>query len=137
MTKRFWQNWLTVAGGVFAIFGVVMAVAGGSELFQHVFGPLIDPAFWKGGVPGEARTFQTWAYGAWGGSVAGFGLLIAVIAKSALAPGNQRLRLGTLAAVTLWFLVDTGSCLAFGVWGNAVVLNLPSYVALAVPLLLG
>ena len=137
MTQRFWEKWLTVVGGVLAVFGIVMAVAGGSELFQLVFGPLIDPAFCKEGVAAEARTFQIWVYGAWGGTVACFGLLIAVVAKSALAPGDQRIRLGTLGAVTLWFLVDTGACVAFGVWGNALLINLPTYVALTVPLVWG
>jgi hypothetical protein len=44
VNQRFWENWLTAVGGVFAIFGVVMAVCGGSELFRVVFGPLIDLA---------------------------------------------------------------------------------------------
>lgn len=137
MKQRFWEKWLSVVGGVFAIFGVLMAVAGGSEPFQLVFGPLIDSAFWKEGVAAEARTFQTWVYGAWGGTVAGFGLLIAVVAKPALAPENQRLRLGTLTAVTLWFLVDSGASVAFGVWWNALLINLPTYVALTLPLVCG
>jgi hypothetical protein len=114
-----------------------MAVGGNSELFRLTFGPLIDPAFWEGGVAPEARSFQIWVYGAWGGTVAGFGLLIAVIARPVLASGNQRLRVGALMAVTLWFVVDTGACVAFGVWGNALVINLPAYVALTAPLILG
>jgi len=114
-----------------------MAVGGGSEIFRLLFGPLIDPAFWDRGVAAEAKTFQVWVYGAWGGTVAGFGLLIAAVARHALAPGNRNLRLGVLMAVTLWFVVDTGASIKFGVWGNAIAINVPAYLALAAPLTLG
>jgi hypothetical protein len=135
MTQKFWERWLTAVGAVFAIFGVVMAVAGGSALFRSVFGPLIDPVFWEKGPSPEARAFQAWVYGTWGGTTAGFGLLIAVVAKAVLIPGQRRRRLGVWWAVTLWFVVDTGASVAFGVWGNALAINLPAYVALTVPLM--
>lgn len=137
MTGRFWERWLATIGGLLAIFGVVMAVAGDTELFRRAFGPLIEPAFWDGDIAPEARRFQLWVYGAWGGIVAGFGFLIAVIARPALSEGNRRLRLGALSALTVWFIVDTGASIAFGVWGNVFAVNLPIYLAIAVPLAIG
>ena len=134
MRSRFGERWLTGVGVLFLVFGVVMAVAGGTELFRAVFGPLIDSAFWEAGVAPEARRFQLWVYGAWGGTVAGFGLLLALVAKPALSEGNRRLRLGALAAVTVWFLVDTSASLVFGVWRNALLVNVPIYLAMALPL---
>lgn len=83
MSQRFWERWLAGVGVLFLIFGVVMAVAGDTEIFRRVFGPLVDRAFWASGVAPEALRFQVWVYGAWGGTVAGFGLLLAVIAKLA------------------------------------------------------
>lgn len=137
MTQRGLERWLQAVGIVFVVFGVVMATAGGTEIFRQSFGLLIDPVFWPRGVAPEAEAFQRWVYGAWGGTVAGFGLLVAVVARPALSGGDQRLRLGALAALTLWFVVDTGASLAFGVWGNALAVNLPAYLAMAVPLALG
>lgn len=137
MTQRFWEQWLTAIGGLLVIVGIVMAVAGDTEYFRRLFGPLIEPAFWEGDMTPEARRFQLWVYGAWGGVVAGFGLLIAVIAKPALSDGNRRLRLGALSALTVWFIVDTGASIAFGVWGNIFIVNLPVYLAIAVPLAIG
>ena len=48
-----------------------------------------------------------------------------------------RLRTGALAALTVWFVVDTGASLTFGVWGNVVAVNLPVYLAIALPLAIG
>jgi hypothetical protein len=137
MAQRTLERWLMAAGGILLGFGVVMAVAGDAEIFRNSFGLLIDPAFWPRGVPPEAARFQAWVYGAWGGTVAGFGMLIALIARPALSGGNRRLRTGALAALTVWFVVDTGASLTFGVWGNVVAVNLPVYLAIALPLAIG
>jgi len=135
-TERILAAWLIVVGCAFAILGVVMAVAADTAAFRAVFGTLIDPAFWVGKVAADARPFQIWVYGAWGGTVAGFGLLLAVIAPEAVRPAKRRLRLGVLTAVTFWFVVDTGASIASGVWGNALAVNVPGLVALGLPLLL-
>ena len=137
MTQLALERWLMTVGGVLLVLGVVMAVAGTTEIFRQSFGLIVDPAFWPQGVPPEAERFQAWVYGAWGGIVSGFGLLIAVIARPALSGGNRRLRIGALAAVTVWFVVDTGASVAFGVWANVFVVNLPAYLAMAVPLAIG
>jgi hypothetical protein len=83
MSRRFSRYWLTSVGLGLTAFGVVMATASTTPIFRSVFGPLIDQAFWTGPVPDEAISSQAWVYGAWGGTVAGFGLLIAVVAKRA------------------------------------------------------
>jgi hypothetical protein len=137
MDRTFRQRWLKSIGLIFAVFGLLMAVFGGSDLFRVLFGPIVDAVFWEEGPGPEAAAFQRWVYGTWGGTVAGFGMIIAVCAKSALVPENKPLRHGILFSLTLWFIVDTGSSIVFGVWGNALFINLPGYLALAAPLLLG
>lgn len=133
MSRRFARYWLTAVGLGLAAFGLVMATASTTAIFRAVFGPLVEHAFWSGAVPGEAGPFRAWVYGTWGGTISGFGLLIAVTAKRATSD-DASLRLGLLAAVTLWFLVDTGASVAFGVWGNALAVNVPVYLALTIPL---
>lgn len=137
MTRSFFERWLTAIGLVFAVFGVVMAIAGDTEPFRMIFGPLIDSALWPEGAPDDVRAFQGWVYGAWGGTTAGFGLLIAAVVRPSLRPGGERLRQGALAAVILWFVVDAGASVAYGVWGNALLVNGPTFVLLASPLILG
>ncbi|HJN26038.1 MAG TPA: hypothetical protein QGG18_10235 [Rhodospirillales bacterium] len=46
-TLRFCRIWLTSVEGVFALFGIVMAVASDTTAFRALFGPLIDSAFWE------------------------------------------------------------------------------------------
>jgi hypothetical protein len=75
-------------------------------------------------------------YGAWGGTVAGFGLLLAVTARTLFQSENKRLRYGVLAALTLWFVVDSTVSLVHGAWGSALFINLPAYLALGTPILL-
>jgi hypothetical protein len=135
-TQQILRVWLVLAGCAFAVLGIAMAVASDTSLFRAIFGSLIDSAFWSDQVPAEARPCQIWVYGAWGGTAAGFGLLIVVVAPEAVKPARQRLRLGMLAALVLWFVVDTGASIASGVWGNALAVNVPGFVVLALPLLL-
>ncbi len=136
MSERFLEIWLRTVGLGFAVFGVFMAVAYETWLFREVFGPLIESSFWSGRIPLEAQDFRAWAYGAWGGTISGFGLLLAVVARPAISGRNIRLRKGTLAALSLWFAIDSAASLVHGVWANALVINLPAYLALSLPLIL-
>ncbi len=89
-----------------------------------------------------ARFRERWLV-AVGALFAAFGVVMAIFGDTApfrivFGPLIDRaLRLGVLAAVTLWFVVDTGASIACGVWGNALAVNLPAFLALAVPLALG
>ena len=134
--NRALENWLVTVGLLLAVFGVVMAVSSDSHLFRLIFDPLIESRFWPGDLPPEAERFRAWVYGAWGGTVAGFGLLMTAIARPAISGGNKRLRLSALAALVVWFVVDSAASLGYGAWGNAVFINLPTLLALGLPLLL-
>lgn len=128
---------LTTVGLVFATFGVVTALANDTQLFRAIFGPLIERSFWPGDLPTEIRGLRGWVYGAWSGTVAGFGLLLAAIAKPSISGGEKHLRRGALAAHSLWFVIDSAASVAHGAWGNAAFVNLPVFLALALPVFLG
>ncbi|MGI9388082.1 MAG: hypothetical protein ACR2OX_11680 [Methyloligellaceae bacterium] len=136
MGKRTLEIWLTCVGLAFATFGLLMAFGNETDLFRNTFDPLIERAFWIEEVPVEAREFRSWVYGAWGGTVAGFGLLLAHVARQSIAMENSRMRWGALAALTLWFVIDTTVSVIHGVWGNVFAINVPAYLALALPLFL-
>lgn len=77
---RFWQRWLFVVGVVVALFGGVMALLNSTVLFE-MFNDQIDPVFWGAeSIPGVAQGFRGWVYGAWGATVAGWGIFIIYIA---------------------------------------------------------
>jgi hypothetical protein len=128
-----WDAWLlAVAVGMTAL-GVFMALFNRSALFAG-FDAHIDPVFWGAGpIDPAAGEFQGWAYGVWGATVAGFGLLAAWVVRG---PFRARLRWGRdalAASLAVWFLLDTSISAAYGVWLN-VAFNCAVLAALTVPL---
>lgn len=116
----FWQRWLVGVGATIAVFGVFMALFNGTALFDS-FNRQIDPAFWgEQAVEGAAWRFQRWAYGVWGATVAGWGLTLTCIARYPFRRRERWARDTLLLAVAVWFALDTGISLAFGVHFNAV-----------------
>lgn len=132
-TGHFWDLWLLAVAVGMAAFGVFMALLNRSILFSG-FDARIDPIFW-GGVPPDpaARSFQGWAYGVWGATVAGLGALAAFLVRGPYRRRRRWSRDALTAAIALWFILDTGVSAAYGVWFNAVF-NCAVLAALAVPL---
>ena len=118
---RFWQQWLLITSIVIILFGIVMALGSGTRLFDLAFNRQIDPSFWPGGAPDPAVLgFQRWAYSILGATVAGWGLLIAFIARGPFARKERWAWNGLLLAMLLWYLLDTGISLAYTVYFNAL-----------------
>jgi hypothetical protein len=114
-----WQRWLLVVGLVIAIFGLVMAFLSGTTVFE-LFNCQIDPVFWgAGGMPQAATRFRQWAYGAWGATVAGWGIFVVFVAHYPFRR-RERWSWNCLAVgLLVWYLVDTAISLYFKVYFNA------------------
>ncbi|MBU1275329.1 MAG: hypothetical protein KJ720_08115 [Proteobacteria bacterium] len=129
-----WRWWLVVASLAICGFGLAMSVASTSSPFDQIMGR-IDAQFWgQSGPPPEAAAFQRWVYGAWGATVAGWGLMMAFLAWVPLGRGEPWARNALAVSLALWFVLDTFYSLYFGVWIN-VLLNLTLFVAMGLPLL--
>jgi hypothetical protein len=129
-----------------AAFGVFMALFSRSPVFDG-FNSQIDPVFSLSVVPRPARdgieapggaidasasAFQGWAYGVWGATVAGFGVLAAFVVRRPYRARQRWARDALVTAITLWFILDTGISALSGVWFN-VAFNSVVLIALAVP----
>ncbi len=77
--------------------------------------------------------YETWVFGVWGATVAGFGLLAAFVAGSAFARRERWVRDGLAAAVIVWYVLDTGASLMGRVWVN-VAFNTVVLALLVLPL---
>ena len=131
---EFWRIWLIVVGLGIAGAGVAMALLGGSRVFDGM-NRLIDPAFWKDAPDPATRRYQTWIYGVLGGTMAGWGLTVAILVAGAF-PTHQLWAWWSVAgAVALWFVLDTGQSLRHRVIANAT-LNTVVLAAVAIPLAL-
>lgn len=133
MTLEVSRRWLTAMGFVVTMFGIVMAVTSATPLFE-VFNRLIDPVFWNDGPPDPGTAaFRSWVYGAWGATLAGWGVAITLLAWNAI--GNRErwpwwaLAIGT----SLWFLLDSVVSVAHGVTFN-VAFNVVLLVLIGIPL---
>lgn len=116
----FWQRWLVVVGVLVALFGVFMALVNSTSLFS-LFNDRIDPVFWgTSAVSDGALRFRQWVYGAWGATVAGWGLTLAYIAHQPFERRERWSREALVAGLSLWYLLDTGTSLYFRVYFNAL-----------------
>ena len=115
----FWQRWLLVVGLVIAAFGLVMAFLNGTAVFE-LFNRQIDPVFWGAGdMPEAAARFRQWAYGAWGATVAGWGIFVVFIAHYPFRHRERWTWNCLIAGLLVWYLADTAISLYFKVYFNA------------------
>ena len=130
---RLWQRCLVAVGLAMVAFGLVMVLLNDTALF-NVFNEQIDPVFWGTASPSEAaRVFQNWVYGAWGATLAGLGVLIAYVAHFPFKKRETWARNCLAVGLAVWYLLDTGVSVWFGVWFNAAF-NTALLVLMAIPL---
>lgn len=130
----FWQKWLLLVSVFITAFGLALALGSRSGMFAF-FMSRVEPAFWGAAGPGEAGSaFQGWVYGAWGATVAGWGLTLAFLAAVPFKRRETWARNCLALGLGLWFVVDTFFSLYYGVWINAL-LNLVLLVAAGLPVL--
>jgi len=127
-----WDTWLLAVAVAMSAFGVFMALFSRSPAFD-AFNRQIDPAFWPEGVTDPAvRDFQGMIYGVWGATVAGLGALAAFVVFGPYRSRQRWARNALVAAIALWFILDTGISARYGVWFN-VAFNSAILIALALP----
>jgi hypothetical protein len=130
----FWRLWLTAVSIGMVVFGLVMVLFIQSKPLTSLT-RLIDLAFWPtGDASASVAQFQTWAYAAWGATVAGFGVLTTFVAMKAFAKGEKWGRNALLAGLTTWYVLDTLASALSAVWPN-VLLNTVIALLVAPPLI--
>lgn len=130
----FWKRWIIFMGIVITLFGIFMAFSSGTPLFK-MFDMNINRAFWKGEeITSAIRNFQKWVYGAWGATVAGWGIFIILLAEHAFDRREKWVWRCMLLGLLIWFLLDTGFSLYFKVYIN-VALNSIIFFLFILPLI--
>jgi hypothetical protein len=131
-SKQFWMTWLRMASLLVIAFGLALALLQGSSAL-NLLNAQIDPNFWSAPVEGVTLAFQRWIYGAWGATVAGWGVLVYFVVQHAWQQ-ERWIWNGLAASLLLWYLLDTWISLKYGVTFNAV-LNTVFLLVLGTPLL--
>ncbi len=128
----FWQRWLVIVGVAISIFGIFMSFFSGTSLF-NLFDNSINPIFWgTADVANSVKGFQKWIYGAWGATVAGWGIFVTFIAHYPFQKKEKWSWNCLLLGVLVWFIIDTGFSVYFNVYVN-VILNAVFLIVVILP----
>lgn len=133
-SQQFWDKWLLVVGWVLSVFGLLLAFANQTWLFDIIFNRHVNTVFWPSNVAMESiEPFQAWIYGVLGATVSGWGVFIVFLARQ---PFKRRERWAwncIFAGITLWFFPDTAISVYFGVFIN-VAFNIVVATVVYLPL---
>ena len=131
----FWQRWLFVVGIVISVFGTLMALLGGTPLFD-LFNRQIDPVFWGVNAVGEStKGFQQWIYGVWGSTIAGWEIFVTFIAHFPFQKKERWAWTCLFAGLLLWFILDTALSAYYRVYFN-VAFNMTLLILVMLPLVI-
>jgi hypothetical protein len=129
----FWVRWLKIVGSALVLFGLFMTFFNATSLFT-LFNEGIDPVFWRESVPGDGTiAFRTWVYGAWGATIAGWGVSLLFLVHFALAQQERWAWFAIAMGMAVWYVLDTGTSMYFRVNFN-VVFNSLILVLVSIPL---
>ncbi|HVO71423.1 MAG TPA: hypothetical protein VMT24_15340 [Aggregatilineaceae bacterium] len=102
---------------------------------RHGVQPPDQPAFWDTkSVDGPTQDFQRWIYSALGATVAGWGVFLAFLAHTPFKRRERWARDCMAAGIGLWFVLDTAVSLYHRVYFNALAVNVPLLLIVALPL---
>jgi len=121
-------------GIIITIFGIFMAFFSGTPVFK-LFDVNINKTFWvKENIISATKNFQRWVYGAWGATIAGWGIFIVFIARYAFNKKEKWVWMCMFLGLLIWFLIDTGFSVYFRVYIN-VILNSIIFLVFILPLI--
>ncbi len=131
----FWQQWLFYSSLIFAMFGVILAFFGNTPLFRNYFRMLAE-IFWNApSFPEEAAGFRNFVLGPLGGTIACCYLLLAFLAKYPFKKKERWARNAIVAAFTVWFIIDSSVCIYYGVFFQALIVNVFSLLIKMMPVI--
>lgn len=136
ITKEFifWQKWLFIVSLGITVFGMFMALFNKTWLFDLI-SQQIDPVFFGSTPLSEGvNSFQSWLYGVWGATVAGWGIFLAYISYAPFKRGEKWAWNCLVVGLGIWFVLDTGISWHYSVFFN-VIFNVIVVVATGMPLM--
>ncbi len=120
MSPKTAASLLRIVGAGFLLAGLVFASAAfaGIDALGVLF---LDLLKWPlDGNPDALGQDARWLSGVGGGLLAGYATAILMIIAPAIERGDQSARRGAIAAIAVWFVVDSAGSIAAGVGSNAL-----------------
>lgn len=131
----FWRNWLLIASGLFTIQSITWLFFGSFDPFGLYTG-LMAQSFWDTSTltPEAQKTFA-FAVVPLGATTAGYFLMVHFLVRYGFPRRERWAYRAVVAALLLWFVLDTSFSLWHGAWFNVLIVNLPCVVIMGIPLL--
>jgi hypothetical protein len=131
----FWRTYLLVVSALFGLQGVSWLFIGSFDPFG-VYTNLMARTFWNTPTltPEAAKTFS-FAIIPLGATNAGYFLLVHALVKYAFPRRERWAYLAVVAALLLWFSLDTSFSVLHGAWFNVLLVNIPCLIVMGIPLL--
>ncbi|MBI5960690.1 MAG: hypothetical protein HY866_18270 [Chloroflexi bacterium] len=130
----FWQRWLVSISLLIVVFGVMMAVLGGTAAFD-IIDNQINTVYWDvEGLDSDTEEFQQWVYGVMGATMAGWGVMMSLVARVPFQRKERWAWRATAYSVGLWFLIDSYVSLSTANYFNELAVNVPLLVLIVLPL---
>jgi hypothetical protein len=129
----FWQRWLQGICLLVISLGLLMAFLIGTDAFSMLSDP-IDDAFFDEALTAAERDFQAWAYGVWGATMVGWGIVLMFIARGPFKRKELWSWQAFLVGLLAWFIIDTAFSALYDVTINVIV-NVSVLLLALLPLL--
>ena len=132
----FWQKWLTYSNIFAVVIGLVVAFAGNS-LILKIHNNFTSQIYFEGGtIHGDMLLMKNWLFGVIGGTIVGFHLLMIMISENAFKEEEKWAYHALWIGMISWFLIDSSLSFYFGAWYNVLLINLPAFVMITLPLIM-
>jgi len=131
----FWQRWLFYSSLFIALTAILYAIFPEFSLFKP-YNVAINQILWQSkSIPAEAEVFRNFIYGPLGGTMACVYIFLALIAYYPFKKKERWSRNAILFAFSVWFVIDSGICLYYGVFFQAGILNILSMLQKLLPVI--
>ena len=129
---RFWQQWLF--WGCVSAAGLGLVLAFFDTRLVPFFAEAVNQSVWGGpSMPADVVTYHRFVHAVLGATVTSWAVILAFVVHVPFRAREPWAWWCVCAALIVWFPLDTGMSLYWGVWPNAA-LNLGAFGAIALPL---
>ena len=107
---------LQIVGGAMIVVGVALVL--GDTRIVPGFTEAIARAMWdQPTFPDDVVAYNRFVHGVLGGVIAGWGAMVAVVARESAGLAFRALAIG----MGVWYAIDTSASLSHGAWPNALL----------------
>lgn len=133
---NFWQKWLVYSSLIFAVFGLILAVPG-ENIFLAEYERMLAAALLGGSTAFSHETGVVLSFirGPFGATIACSYIFLAYLAAFPFKRKEAWSRNAIVAAFGIWFIVDSGVCIYYGVFFQVYVINLISFFQKVLPII--